>query len=1139
MSRDSYSFEVDYRYEAGASFGHDERYPIMVAWTTAPKSAEQAPAAFHRHRLRPHRKTTVRVAFPFDARQTWSQDTSVRFLLLTALRSSEGKWTWAKTASAQVYLADLMASSQNRKGTESMLVEPMQIQSYYMPPPGKDDEASVTAERHKGDLHVRLAPTETNRAMLSGVQWKPPDPLDLTPVNESALQAAMMLTVARSMSPFGDQVLKTGALRMTLPELRRVHAPLYVQETPIPLDGCKFWLHVPDVARQHVDHHGGTQEANRYLHTLLQQSLARHNMSPQKFVEAARIFDRARRGLGTKGVSDAQIHRAVQVVATASTMRGNAMRYAADRVFLPESKEVTVVESFDQVDIRTGQATDTGGVRSYELPTTATTNVPTASKMDSDKEDDPRDTATGGAEDCEDVGRDAAVHFVLMADPDAGIPDAAVESPLLKAARSVASHYRVVGVLTSVLGRNLSDGTKSGASSGSNSDPIDDEDDDFPTIGSSEDRNVEVGAHMFALMVPQRVLETNVNRALQTKRAGEFRVDLGVLDTTPSLAKVSNPHGGYLQVPKRSPLNRNRELPVALCEGTGILDPLMLAREHYVQGIHAKCAAALTLVLDQEAAVRLRTGKTSSQLAKMVLEASLKRQQQQHQEPLHVGAASTEGMPPEVLEKFNPMHRQEWLIDHTEKRVVPRFYRTAAELYLVPTSAQLAARRRLTTSTDDGIDTLAGDRMIPLQIGSRHGGKSGKATWGLAVSDILRQRSFVGFLPTPAPSALETQIDDRVHSHVAPAVALHLDTDLGHDKYIQAAMRWQKQLRHQQPEGVHAALDRLKQQYAGFGGSKIPQRTAFSGSSPGALHRRYALIHGYAHPKDLTDSSMKPLLRWLSQQNSHVVAADLQVERFTYRLAMVRLDTLMDTGARTADRAEPRIEATFRRHTFLKAGLNVIPSGCSLPQQGSFSSIMQQHVDLLLAYIQTSWSRRHGGQPASRDDPYVQQLFAQFVDWGEAIDGRTSQEAYQRYRVVWQQLTNRRYAIMPSPGQLWVGELMRDHVVYTKRLADASWYSEDDPEQRRRRQEALQHLTGTNAERCYNFWRSLILDSGLRTSAVYLWKGHLTSVVACIDRLKETGNPKNKEFRKAETKCKKNGRAFGEKLDAAFLSMKV
>jgi hypothetical protein len=302
---------------------------------------------------------------------------------------------------------------------------------------------------------------------------------------------------------------------------------------------------------------------------------------------------------------------------------------------------------------------------------------------------------------------------------------------------------------------------------------------------------------------------------------------------------------------------------------------------------------------------------------------------------------------------------------------------------------------------------------------------------------------------------------------------------------------------------------------------------------------------------------MKPLLRWLGgKQNPHVVAADLQVERFTYRLAMVRLDTLMDCGARTADRAEPRIEATFRRHTFLKAGLwkplgsersvgseiqriSLIPSGCSLPQQGSFSVIMQQHVELLLMYIRVSWSRRHAGQPASQDDPYVQQLFAQFVDWGEAIDGRVSQEAYQSYRVVWRDLAERSYTTTPSPGQLWVGELMRRHVIYIKRLADASWYPEDDPEQRRRRNEALQHLTGENAERAYNFWRSLILNSSLRVSVVRLWKSHLTLVVACIDRLRETRDPNSRKYRKAAAEAEKKGREFGKKLDAAFLSMKL
>lgn len=123
---------------------------------------------------------------------------------------------------------------------------------------------------------------------------------------------------------------------------------------------------------------------------------------------------------------------------------------------------------------------------------------------------------------------------------------------------------------------------------------------------------------------------------------------------------------------------------------------------------------------------------------------------------------------PKALDSLVPMHEQDQVIGNPDKRVVPTFYRTPAEMYLVATAAQLKAQRSRTASRPK---QLVGDRMIPVQVGSRSShGTDGHYSWGVAMTDILYQREFVGFLPTPEPGPTETRIVDRVQGHLAPGV---------------------------------------------------------------------------------------------------------------------------------------------------------------------------------------------------------------------------------------------------------------------------------------------------------------------------------------------------------------------------------
>lgn len=1082
--------ELEYSYKPHQSLGTQERNPLVVAWTTLPQTTQHAPA-FHRHLLPMGAKASVRVSFPFDSSQAWHQDACVRFLLMTQIQSSEKQWTYAKTASTEVYLADLLSKSSGAtNGMSEIHIIPMRVQAYYMPPPGKTAPALVEAERHKGDLHVRLV-----KQSRHNIQWHPSSHLDVTPANTGALQSAMMLSVNRGMSPFDAGISGGTAIAPTLPEIENVHAPFYVQETPVPLDGATFWSRVPDVARQHVAHHGGQQEAHDYLDVLLRQSLARHNMSKERFLRTGNNFSSRR-------VTDSDKLTAVAVIATMCTMRVNMMRYVADKAVLAKSKEAVVVESFDQVDMRTADATDTGGVVSRDIGGGFSFAGNVWARGGSDAAG--ADVAVGGAMDCEDGARDAAVHFSLLSDPGAGIPDDSISSSIVRAARNIAQHYRAVGFLSSVLSRNLNDAKTTAPQSDDNGQER------TPPIGSVQDQRVQVGAHMFTLLFPKRVLATSIYRGMDLKRVPRTRLDLG--DPQDPLATPS-------------PLSRGQELPVALCEGTGMLHPLMLPKEAYASDVNVKLAKAVSSVLEQEAQVRLRTAKTSDELVQAQSASS---------------SASPTLVVPAALDLFGPMHTQDRILDDPNQRIVSTFYRTAAEGYVVPTSQQLAQRRRAQRGTPN--KRLVGDRLIPIQIGSprrslwrpqmgqtykKVSANSGRSsnnnqrtiTWGLAVSDMLRNRSFVGFLPTPEPLFSETQIVDRVHAHVAPAVALHLDKDLGSDHYIQSANRWvTKTNTSRRIPSVSQALARLNHD---LGKQRVQEQ--------------YVLAHGYAHPRDLTDQNMDGLLRWLHNDNPHVVGISLHLEQSTYRLAMLRLDTLIDCG-NTAKQIEPRLAQQIRsRAITVRTPARPRPIGCPIKgrrhQRGLFEEIMLQHIELTAHYVVLSWRNRHKRTNLPMDHPAVQALVDQFQDWGNAIDEGVSEDALRQYERIWNRLTDRRYIMMPSPGSLWVSQLILNHTVYIKALADAAWYP-NDSRQRMLKQKALDNVTGLNNSRIATFWASLVPPGGPGRTLGMEWQEHLKCTAKYIETLARTADPApHSEFDEDVMQCLTRGAAFGKLLD--------
>lgn len=855
---------LEYEYLPEDDFDEAVQFlPIMMAWL-AP-STRHGLHAMHRHRLRQlgaagQRYAPVRVSFPYYTKK-WSQDTCVRFELLTATRTSEGKLAYRKEASAVLYLADSLAQP---VGVYTKLE--MHVDNFYVPrPEDVRDPGRFERERRMGEIRVR------RMSVHRKIEWLSPGPYDITPANEDDLTKMMMMAVTRVMSPFDK-------LRPTLPgETERIRAPLNMQ-APLGLEGSSYFWLAPYVAAGHIQGvHGGYENTVKYYKRLIEQSLEEHDMPRSDFMRAGRVFA-GEIPIGQSALNDRAIRKAAQVVATATTMRVVMMAYAADKVGLGGGYrggkgQEPVVESFDTVDFRTGEARDEGGVHSTDIIIAPAAGRLTPrigdriADIDGDT-DGSRELSMGGAMDCEDGARDAFVHFATLAD-EWVLPDAAIAGePLLVSARAIARRHRMVSILTSVMSRNLSDAREQAVQ----------ESEGAPKIGSPADRNVQVGAHMVALMLPERTLRQNITRAMKMSHPPAERASLAMaaaakVGRSPSvrqvrpLAKVDI--GSYLppvpSVPKQRTAVSGDPIAVArglksiseahewplVCEGTGRLKPAQLPEEGYVHPSDSKgrMEAATISVLEQEAELRLRTGETSDELAQQQMRG-------------HAGGRLRVDRSPE-LEKFVPMHGQTQMIfDDPERRVVPTFYRTASQGFLLPTGAQVEEMLRREKSRPPS--QLACYQFIPVQI------EGDSMTHGTAISYILRKDARVGFMPMPEPSAIEAKVVHRAYAHMPPMVPWHLDG--GKDRYIAAAEKWA------------ANFTKI---------SGVPPISARRRRSDGG--KRFVTTHGYANPRSLYRTDIAAIGAWL-KGNPHVVGASLKLERSTEHLGTLRLDVLIDCG---------------------------------------------------------------------------------------------------------------------------------------------------------------------------------------------------------------------------------------------------
>jgi hypothetical protein len=288
---------------------------------------------------------------------------------------------------------------------------------------------------------------------------------------------------------------------------------------------------------------------------------------------------------------------------------------------------------------------------------------------------------------------------------------------------------------------------------------------------------------------------------------------------------------------------------------------------------------------------------------------------------------------------------------------------------------------------------------------------------------------------------------------------------------------------------------------------------------------------------------MTAMMQWLEQKNPHVVGISLAMERSTYRLAMLRLDTLIDCGD-TAAQVEPRLAPHIKSRAVQRAGLSYRPAAIGCPQHtvqkyirqrgsrlGRFESIMVRHIELTVLYVVASWRNRHARSNLPLSHPAVKALIAQFEDWRRAIDAWVPRDALPQYASIWHRLTDKRYMRMPSPGELWAQDLILNHTVFTKNVADAAWYP-NDPEQRRLKAKALADVTGLNNQRIAAFWASLLPPGGPARALAQWWDKHLECTAGYIDTLARTGDMSHdSEFDRAVMECIDRGVTFGGILD--------
>lgn len=421
--------------------------------------------------------------FELPARGEERADDAIWFEVAALTANPSGAQVEARCGSGFVYMHELAAVAATAEPTHASTVVELAYFNYW-----DADEKRVK----KGELHIDAV------AIAPSYVVQPADKADIfqfTERNMALLQSEMQEAIRASIWPYTSAASAKGEqIDAGSPLNRRVHAPVY--NGP---DGWKpGYAYFINPGRRAPE---WSQRNENFLLDVFGAVLARHNRSADWFV----------------GVTSAQLARRDDKYddrfTEACALVGEAL--AAPSVSLPYIG--------DEVDTASRVRTNAHGSVSWS-----------ESSVHGVESFDWAQLRRGG--DCDDVGR-------LIYSTYTSFRDGAWRHPTLKAVQALLRCYTAAGVLSSVLGAQLSDERH-------RKQPF--------VVGTKRDSEVEIGAHIYTQLIPEHkflALVKRVNRDLD----------------------VATLRG------KGAPTAPWREaMPHLILEGTGRLHPLQRPRLSYV-----------------------------------------------------------------------------------------------------------------------------------------------------------------------------------------------------------------------------------------------------------------------------------------------------------------------------------------------------------------------------------------------------------------------------------------------------------------------------------------------------------------------------------------------------------------------------
>ncbi len=234
-----------------------------------------------------------------------------------------GEENYEKDGSAKVYLAQLFAGNKGRP-TRTAIEVPLVVQACII----ERSEPVI-----KGKLYVALAAKGTD--VRRRIVFAPPSRWDVVPGNVKNLQADIFTLIQRNLIIFDDKIMKQAGVKLdlSLPEGKRVHAPLFVNATGLVAPGERYF----DNMSQH-----GTRWDEGFFVRILDISLSRVGWTRQRYVAAVH----AQHAATTTSGDWVEYVTALRITGQALTVVSNSLPYIAD-LAEDDQRKKNVVESFD------------------------------------------------------------------------------------------------------------------------------------------------------------------------------------------------------------------------------------------------------------------------------------------------------------------------------------------------------------------------------------------------------------------------------------------------------------------------------------------------------------------------------------------------------------------------------------------------------------------------------------------------------------------------------------------------------------------------------------------------------------------------------------------------------------------------